>query len=217
MRVRARFDDKLQELENQLIKMGANVEDVVSMAFKALLERDTALAKKAIAADGEVDRLEIEIEKDCLNLIALQQPLAGDLREIAGILKIITDLERIGDYGVNIAKIAVEFDEEEFIKPLVDLPEMENIVREMVKGSLDAFVEKDVELARRIAKLDDRVDLLYARVYNDLLEFGMKDSVAKRQIIRLLFVGRHLERMADHVTNICERVIYMIDGIRENY
>lgn len=218
MRVRARFDEKLQEMENLLIKMGAGVEEVVSLGFKSFLVQDHELADRVVKLDDEIDVLEIEIEKRCISLIALQQPLAGDLREIAGILKIITDLERIGDYAVNIAKITKEFDEEEvFIKPLVDLPKMESYVRDMIKGGLDAFVNKDVEKAREIALLDDQVDALYERIYTDLLEFAVKDKQTKQQIIRLLFVGRHLERMADHVTNICERVIYMLEGTRENY
>lgn len=217
MRVRARFDEKLEELENLLVKMGADVEAILSLSFKSLLEHDLELAKEVIEMDKEIDLIEIKIEKRCLNLIALQQPLAGDLREIAGILKIITDLERIGDYCVNIAKITLEIGEEDFIKPLIDLPKMEAYVQEMVKGGLDAFVRKDVELARDIARLDDKVDDLYEIVYTDLLEYGVKDKKTKHQIIRLLFVGRHLERMADHVTNICERVIFMIEGTRENY
>ncbi len=218
MRVRARFDEKLQDMENLLIKMGAEVEEIVSLAFKSFLVQDRELAKRVIALDKNIDYLEIEVEKKCIALIALQQPLAGDLREIAGILKIITDLERIGDYAVNIAKITLEFEEsEEFIKPLIDLPKMEGFVKSMVKGSLDAFVNKDVDKAREIALLDDKVDELYEHIYTDLLEYKVDDKQTKQQIIRLLFVGRHLERMADHVTNICERVIYMIEGIRENY
>jgi phosphate transport system protein len=217
MRVRARFDDKLQELENLLVKMGAEVEALVSIAFRSLIEQNVHLAEEAIKMDEEIDYLEIKIEKACLNLIALQQPLAGDLREIAGILKIITDLERIGDYGVNIAKLTIEFGEEEFIKPLVDLPKMEKLVQEMIKNGLDAFVNKDVDLARATAADDDKVDAIYGVIYNDLLELGVKDLNTKQQVIRLLFVGRHLERMADHVTNICERVIFMIEGTRENY
>lgn len=218
MRVRARFEEKLQEMENLLIKMGAEVEDIVSLGFKSFLVQDHELAQRVIDMDEEIDTIEIEIEKRCINLIALQQPLAGDLREIAGILKIITDLERIGDYAVNIAKITQEFEEEEgFIKPLIDLPKMEGYVRDMIKGGLDAFVMKDVHRAREIARLDDKVDELYERIYTDLLEFSVKDKQTKQQIIRLLFVGRHLERMADHVTNICERVIYMLEGTRENY
>jgi len=218
MRVRARFDEKLQEMENMLIKMGAEVEEIVSLAFKSFIDQDHGLAEIVIKMDETIDYLEIEVEKKCIALIALQQPLAGDLREIAGILKIITDLERIGDYAVNIAKITLEFDdEEEFIKPIIDLPKMEHHVQQMVKGSLDAFVNKDVDLAREIAQLDDAVDDLYEEIYTELLELGVKDKQTKQQVIRLLFVGRHLERMADHVTNICERVIYMIEGIRENY
>jgi phosphate transport system protein len=218
MRVRARFDEKLQEMENLLIKMGAEVEEIVTLAFKAFLAKDHALANKVIELDDSIDDLEIEIEKRCINLIALQQPLAADLREIAGILKIITDLERIGDYAVNIAKVTLEFDEdEEFVKPIIDLPKMEALVKEMIKGGLDSFVSKDVNKARAIALLDDKVDDLYEAIYTELLEYGVKDKRTKQQVIRLLFVGRHLERMADHVTNICERVIYMLEGIRENY
>lgn len=218
MRVRARFDEKLEEMENQLIKMGAEVEEIVALAFKSFSTQDHELAKKVIKLDDSIDELEIEIEKRCINLIALQQPLAADLREVAGILKIITDLERIGDYAVNIAKIALEFEADEaFIKPLVDLPKMEALVKDMIKGGLDSFVNKDVNQARDIALLDDKVDDLYEGVYNDLLEYGVKDQETKQQIIRLLFVGRHLERIGDHVTNICERVIYMLEGVRENY
>jgi len=218
MRVRARFDEKLQEMENLLIKMGAEVEEIVTLAFKAFLAKDHTLATKVIELDDSIDDLETEIEKRCINLIALQQPLAADLREIAGILKIITDLERIGDYAVNIAKVTLEFDEdEEFVKPIIDLPKMEALVKEMIKGGLDSFVSKDVNKARAIAVLDDKVDDLYEAIYTELLEYGVKDKQTKQQVIRLLFVGRHLERMADHVTNICERVIYMLEGIRESY
>lgn len=218
MRVRARFDEKLEEMENQLIKMGAEVEEIVTLAFKSFSRQDHELAKKVIKLDDSIDELEIEIEKRCINLIALQQPLAADLREVAGILKIITDLERIGDYAVNIAKITLEFEvDEALIKPLIDLPKMEALIKDMIKGGLDSFVSKDVNQAREVALLDDKVDNLYKVIYSDLLEYGVKDQQTKQQIIRLLFVGRHLERIGDHVTNICERVIYMLEGVRENY
>ncbi|BEP28353.1 phosphate signaling complex protein PhoU [Helicovermis profundi] len=215
MRVRARFDKELEKLEDLIIKMGVGAEGIVDLAFKSLVDKDRKLANDVIEMDKNIDQLELEIENKCLNLIALQQPLAGDLREISGALKIITDLERIGDYGVNIAKVALEFGDEKFIKELIDLPEMNRIVKTMIKGCIDAYVNKDSDKARDIALLDDKVDDLYEKIYSELLDITNKDN--KSQIIRFLFIGRHLERIADHVINICQRVIYMVDGIRETY
>lgn len=213
--MRNRFDRELIKLENSLIDMGERVEKITKMAFNSLLDRDLDLARVVVKFDETIDELEIKIEKKCINLIALQQPLASDLREITATFKIITDLERIGDYAVNIAKVVLEFGDEEFIKPLIDLPKMNEIVLKMIHNAMEAFVKKDVIKAREVAKLDDEVDLLYEKIYNELLDMVNKDN--KDQVIRFLFIGRHLERSADHITNICERIIYMLEGVRENY
>jgi len=168
--------------------------------------------------DKKIDELEIIIEKKCINLIALQQPLAKDLREIAAILKIITDLERIGDLAVNIARMSLKYSKEEFIKPLIDLPKMESLIKQMIRESLDSFVNRDPELARKTAIMDDQVDEYYEKIYTELLEIlATRHEIKREKVVELLFVGRYLERMADHVTNICERVVFMTEGKREYY
>jgi len=216
--MRTIFDNKIHELEDLLIKMGAKVEKIVDMSFTSLFERNDELAKMAIENDKEIDEIEIIIEKKCINIIALQQPLAKDLREIAAILKIITDLERIGDLAVNIARMSLKYSKEEFIKPLIDLPKMERLVRNMIRDSLNSFVKRDPELARKIAIMDDQVDDYYEKIYTELLEIlANRHEVKREKIVELLFIGRYLERMADHVTNICERVVFMTEGKREYY
>jgi phosphate transport system protein len=216
--MRTIFDSKIHELEDSIIKMGAKVEKIVDTSFRALFERNDELAERAIEMDKKIDELEIVIEKKCINLIALQQPLAKDLREIAAILKIITDLERIGDLAVNIARMSLKYSKEEFIKPLIDLPKMESLIRQMIRESLDSFVNRDPELARKVAIMDDQVDEYYEKIYTELLEIlATRHEIKREKIVELLFVGRYLERMADHVTNICERVVFMTEGKREYY
>lgn len=215
--MREYFDKEIKHLNNLLLEMGEKSEQLIEMSIESLLNQDIELADKAIELDKDIDNMEIIIEKKCLELIVLQQPMAKDLREISAILKIITDIERIGDNGVNIAKITKKLSKKKYIKPLVDLPKMANISKEMIKKSLESFIKKDVELAKETARMDDIVDDIYGDIYIELLEILTQKKQIMYQVIDLLFVGRHIERIADHITNICERIIYMVDGKRINY
>lgn len=192
--------------------MGAMVERIINDSVSALKNQDVEASKKIYTDDDKIDIIEHEIENKCVSLLALQQPLAKDLRTITTALKIITDLERMGDHAVNIAKITIEIGKEPFIKPLIDIPKMAEITQEMVKLSLDAFVKEDINLAKKVAEMDEEVDRLYEVIIKELLNIIAKDSNNINQAAKLMFVGRFLERIADHTTNICERIIYMVTG-----
>ncbi|MGO1479457.1 phosphate signaling complex protein PhoU, partial [Senegalia sp. (in: firmicutes)] len=192
--MREYFDKEIKHLNNLLLEMGEKSEQLIEMSIESLLNQDIELADKAIELDKDIDNMEIIIEKKCLELIVLQQPMAKDLREISAILKIITDIERIGDNGVNIAKISKKLSKEKYIKPLVDIPKMANISKEMIKKSLESFIKKDVELAKETARMDDIVDDIYGYIYRELLEILTQKKQIMYQVIDLLFVGRHIER-----------------------
>lgn len=215
--MRLALEEQIKEIEDMLLKMGAEVEEMLNLAISSLLVRDVIVANKVIKMDKLVDELEIEIENKTSILIATQNPLASDLRRITSIGKIITDLERIGDNCVNIAKITIEIGEDEFVKPLKDIPLMAEIVKVMIRRSLDSYINEDVDLAKETALRDDDVDDLYERVYTDLLNIIAHNGKIISQVIHLLLVGRYLERIADHSTNICERVIFMVTGERLSY
>lgn len=210
--VREHFKQKIRDIKDDVLKMGALVEDIIETAVTALRTQDVDLAGKIYDKDDEIDQLELDIEKECMMLLALQQPLAKDLRTIASALKIITDLERMGDNAVNIAKVTLEIGKTPLMKPLVDIPKMASITQEMIKLSLEAFVNEDMALAEKVVERDEEVDGLYDRVINDILEIISEKKEFTKQGIKLMFIGRYLERMADHSTNICERTIYMISG-----
>lgn len=209
---RSYLDNDLQELQLSLLKMGSMVEDSLINSVKALKNQDIETADKVIDFDDAIDKMEIEIEERCLKLIALQQPTAKDLRIIATTLKIITDLERIADHAVDISKITKRLANEKYIKELIDIPRMAEIVTGMVKDSIDAYVNLDVEQAREISKRDDVVDGLYAQIFRELLVLMMEDPRKISQSTYFLFVSQYIERVADHVTNICEWIIYTITG-----
>jgi phosphate transport system protein len=215
--MREAFEQQLRELKESLLKMGAMVENAIELSLKALVEQDIELAEKVIEIDDKIDLIEVEIENKCLELIALQQPKARDLRRISTILKIITDLERIGDHGVNIAQVTKKIGKEKFIKPLIDIPKMADIVRTMIRKSLNSFVDEDVELAKEVALMDDQVDDIYEDIYVELLEMLSENKAIMKQVVHLLLIGRYLERIGDHTTNICERIIYMVTGKRETF
>ncbi len=215
--MREKLDYEIQELDELLLKMSSQVEEIIELTIKALTEQDLDLANRIIGMDNKIDNMEISIEKKSIELIALQNPLAKDLRRVSAILKIITDLERIGDNCVNIAKVIIDIGKTPYIKPLVDIPRMAEIVRNMMNESIDSFVKEDAQLAIEVAKRDDKVDALYEVIYMDLLELMKKEDVEVKQIVNLLFIGRYLERIADHTTNICERIIYMTTGERMNF
>lgn len=215
--MRPKLENKLIEIDEMLLEMGMLAEEQLSHAVKALLNHDIILANKVIERDVKIDELEMEIEKKCLNTIALQNPLAGDLRKLSSVLKIITDLERIGDHCVNMAEIVVNMGNEPHFKPLIDIPKMATIVQEMVNASLDSYSRRNPALATLTAQRDDEVDALYLKIYKELLEIIHEDKSHMDQIVSLLFIGRFLERIADHVTNICERSIFIATGERVNF
>ncbi len=204
------FDQELQELQVSLLKMSSMVEEILGNSVKALKTQDVELAQKVITDDDEIDDMEYEVEDKCLKLIALQSPLAKDLRIIATALKIITDLERIADYAVDIAKITLKLAEEKYIKELIDIPRMAEIAVRMVKGSIDAYVHLDTEKALEVAKWDDEVDGLYKQIFRELMFIMMEDPKTIHQATNFLLISRYLERIGDHVTNICERIIYSV-------
>lgn len=206
------FDNELQELQLALIKMSSIVEESLSNSIKALKKQDIALAEKVIESDDLIDKMELQIEEKCLKLIALQQPIAKDLRIIATALKIITDLERIGDHAVDIAKITKRLSNERYIKELIDIPRMTYIVTGMVKDSIDAYVKLDVAKAKEVSKRDDEIDALHAQIFRELLLLMMEDPKKINQSTYFLFVSQYIERIADHVTNICEWIIYAVTG-----
>lgn len=212
--MRKRFDEQLKDLKEQLLKMGAIVEEEIEISIKSLINQDIQLIEKVIELEEKTDELEIIIEDKCLDLLALQQPIAKDLRMISTILKIITDLERIGYHGINIAKVTKKIGKERFIKPLVDIPKMSEIAKKMIKMSLDAFINEDPETAKQITLMDDQVDKLYEEIYMELLGMLSNDKEIMPQVINLLLIGRYIERIADHTTNICEGIIYMATGHR---
>jgi phosphate transport system protein len=207
--MRAEYHKDLKNIEYKMLIMATKARYSIVTAMEGLLNRNLKLSNLVVEKDCEIDNLEIEIETDIVSLITLQQPVAKDFRRISSVFKIITDLERIGDLSVNIAKISIEIGDEEFIKPLIDIPEMYKQVKYMLDMSLESFVNSDIELAVEIAKADDIVDDFYDLIHKDLLEMIYNDSRIVNQAIQLLFITRYLERMADHVINICQRVIYI--------
>ena len=206
------FHDELDHLKQTLLAMGALVEDQIRRAMRALTDRDDVLAKNVIDRDREVNVYDVEVDEKCVELLALHQPTAGDLRFITTAMKIVTDLERIGDQAVNIAQRALELNLEPQLKPYIDLPRMADQAQRMVKNSLDAFVARDTELARRVCQDDAPVDALNHQIFRELLTFMMEDPKTIPRAIRLILIARFLERVADHATNIAEMVIYLVDS-----
>jgi len=209
---RHHFEEELQVLKNRLLSMGALVEERVHDATNALIERRPDTAERIIASDQDVNDLQIEIDERCLRLLALQQPMASDLRLITAAMKINADLERIGDQAVNIAEQAVRILAHPPLKPLIDLPRMAEISERMTRESLDAFVRKDAKLARAILARDDEVDALKDQVFRVLLTYMMADPGTIERALGLILVSRHLERIADHATNIAEDVIFVVEA-----
>lgn len=210
--LRHTFDEELTALRQRILKMGNLVENMLDKAVESLKSRDSALAREVFVLEEAVDNLEKEIEQKCLQLIAAQQPLAKDLRRIAAGFKIITDLERMADYCEDIAKVTIRLEGQALIKPLIDIPHMSILAQKMVKDALDSYVQENIDLAYQMCQDDDLVDHLYAQIIRELLTYMMEDPRTINQATGLLFVGRYIERIADHATNIGERVIYMITG-----
>lgn len=209
---RQKFDEELAELNSALLRMGTLVEEMLSKVIVALANRDVALADETIAMDDPVDALNLEIESTCLRLIATQQPAARDLRTIFAAIKITGDVERVGDYVVDIAKMAKKLSARPLFKPLVDIPKLQSIVKQMLHETMDAFVSRDLDLVQKMIEDDDKVDHLYRSLYDELVDYMKKDPSVVEQAIDLLLISRYLERIADHVTNIGERVFYVETG-----
>lgn len=210
---RKTFTHQLEELQQSMLEMGAMSEELIKNSIKALLDNDTVLAEDVILKDDEVDKKELEIEEECMRLLALQQPMAGDLRTISGVLKIITDIERLTDHSTKISKKVLKLSKLPRLKPYVDLPRMAERVIEMFKLSLDAFVRKDEELARKVIDMDDQIDEYNHKIFGDLVELMVKDPGCINYVSHLMVVVQSLERIGDHVTNICERIIYVATGV----
>jgi len=213
--IRQYFSNQLVELEQELLRMGALVEDQLRAAVRALTEKNSALARDVIQEDDRVDQMEMDIERRCLTILALQQPLASDLRIVSTALKIITDLERMADHATDIAKITLRLENEAYIKPLVDIPEMARLASSMVRLALNAYVHRSTDEAATMIRLDDDVDHLYASIFRDLIDLMRDRPEAAGQATHLLFVANYIERVADHATNIGEWVIFMVTGERK--
>jgi phosphate transport system protein len=206
------FHEELDALKQTLLAMGGLVEDQIRRVMQALLSRDDDLAREVIERDRQVNQYDVEVDEKCVELLALNQPAASDLRFITTAMKIVTDLERIGDQAVNIAQRALELHQEPQLKPYVDLPRMAEMAQRMVKESLDAFVARDTALARAVCAEDEAVDALKEQIFRELLTFMMSDPRTIPRALRLILISRFMERVADHATNIAEMVVYMVEG-----
>jgi phosphate transport system protein len=207
------FQQELNHLKSEILKMAGLVERAISNAIESLTQRDTPLAEKTIQQDVQINGMEIDIDERCLNLLALHQPMAGDLRFIASTMRINTELERIGDLAVNIAERVVSLNQEPQLKPYIDIPNMADITKKMLRDVIDAFVSGDVALARSVCERDDQVDGLNNQVFRELLTYMMEDPKTITRAVHLIIVSRYLERIADHATNIAEGVIFMAEAL----
>jgi phosphate transport system protein len=213
------LDKSLSELQQEILRMGSMVEEAIHLAVESLARQDLELAQQIIDGDDLIDELSLKVEEDCIRLIALQQPIAKDLRVITTVLKTVTDLERIADHATNIAEITQRIGKTPLIKPLIDIPKMANAVEKMVRNSLKAFVDRDIVLAKANCLNDDEIDKLYEYLFTELTGIVQAGGDSNRimQALNLLFAARYLERVGDHATNIGERVIYLVAGKRERY
>lgn len=209
---RSAFHRELEHLQDEVLVLGSMVEKATLRAIDALRARNLAAARAIEAEDTLLNRKRFEIEEAALLLIATQQPMASDLRQLAAILHIVTDLERMGDYAAGIAHICVQIGDEPLLKPLIDIPRMADKATGMLRRALDAFIERDVDAAERIAQEDDEVDDLYQQVYRELLTIMLANPRTIDQATHLLWVAHNLERVADRVQNICERVVFVVTG-----
>ncbi|MBI4686323.1 MAG: phosphate signaling complex protein PhoU [Nitrospirae bacterium] len=206
------FDEELKGLKEKILRMGLLVESAIRDSIKSLVERDSELAKEVIKRDHDINALDVEIDEECIRLIALRQPKAGDLRFITTAMKITTDLERMGDLAEDISERAIELNEEPPLKPYIDIPRMADIAQGMLRDVLDALIKGNSKLATDVIKRDDEVDRLNLQVFNELLFFMIQDPTNVSRATRITYISKYLERIADHATNIAEMVIYMVEG-----
>jgi len=206
------FEEDLGLLKTRLLEMGGLAEDRLRLAMRGLVDRDFNLLNKVLTGDTAINELHIEVDDRCFKLLALQQPMAADLRAIVSAVKINSDLERVGDLAVNIAEAAARYITHPPVKELIDIPRMALIAQEMLRDALDAYVRRDVALAERVLSRDDELDLLKSLVFRELLGLMLKDPTVIKAALDLILVSRHLERTGDHATNIAEDVIFMVSA-----
>ena len=217
METRSTFHKQLKELQDDVLDMGSKASKAILCSIEALTNRDIDQARQIVADDQKINQERFEVEEKCIQLIATQQPIASDLRIIIAVLNIITEVERIGDYAVGIAKIAIMIGDEPPLKPLVDIPRMAEQAADMLHRSLDSFVNHDADAARKIGLEDDVIDNLYDKIYHELIAFMVEDPKTITRATRLMWVAHDLERSADRVTNICERVVFVATGKMEEF
>jgi phosphate transport system protein len=206
------YGEELKLLQQKILEMGGFIEKQIANALTALVERNDDLARRTIDRDHTVNRMDVEIDELCIRLLALHQPTARDLRLITTGLKITTDMERIGDMAVNACERALELNSEPQLKPFIDIPRMAEITQQMLRESLDAFVREDVDVALKVCRDDDTIDEINGQLFRELLSYMMEDPKTVSRSIRLLFIAKYFERIADHATNIAEMVVFMVKG-----
>lgn len=215
MTPRPKMDQELVEINNKVTQMSEKVEEAIVDSLRPIKEKDMELARKIIDNDTQIDDMEDEINEMCFLFLATQQPLASDLRYCISIMKMVTDLERIGDHCEDLAKYAIRMEHQEYYKELIDLPRMADMAARMVKNSIRAFLGRDLKLARKVWKADEEVDELYRDVYEEQLDIAVADNANTRLSIMFAFVAAHLERIADYATNICEETVFSLEGAYE--
>ncbi len=211
---RNQFELSLNQVKEDLLTMSGLVERILNEAIQSLVNGDIELAKSVIAADEEVNLLESQVEKESIHLIATQQPVAKDLRKLVSAIKIASELERMGDLSVDIAKATLRLEGQILIKPLIDIPKMAEIAQQMVKESIHSYLIEDIEIAKKMAEMDHEVDALFAKVIRELHLYSAKDATRVDQTMALAFVARYIERIGDHATNIGESVIYLVTAVK---
>jgi len=209
---RALLDHDLRMVQDDLLRLGGQIDTAIDRALQALANRDANLARQIVADDAHVNALRFQIEEECFTLIATQQPTARDLRRVVAAMIMVGDLERMADHAAGIAEIVLRMGDEPLLKPLIDMPRMASECRDMLRQALDAYVRHDAELARAVAARDDVVDGLYKQIFRELLSYMIEDPRTTTRALYLLFAAHNLERIGDHVTNIAERVIFMTSG-----
>jgi phosphate transport system protein len=212
MAARPQMDHEMSIITNDLLAMTDLIEETIRQAIKSLTERDSELARNIINNDEEIDDLEDSIKDKCLKFLATQQPLAGDLRYMISVMQMVRDLERIGDHCEDIAKYTLRFENEEYMKELIDIPRMADMAARMVKNAIDAFVNRDLRLARKVWKADEEVDELFRNIYDELMGMVDQNPARANQSVMFLFIAAHLERIADYATNICEETVFAMEG-----
>ncbi len=215
MTPRPQMEQELRDIKDEILNMTDLVYETIINAVKSLKEKDLDLARKIIDGDEAIDDMDDRINDKCYKFLATQQPLAGDLRYCISIMKMVRDLERIGDHCEDIAKYTLRFENQEYIKELIDIPRMADMAAKMVENAIRAFVDRDLRLARKVWKADEEVDELFRDIYKELLEMAEKDSTHAKQCIMFLFIAASLERIADYATNICEETVFALEGIYE--